>query len=395
MVQYIPPPDPRSLLPPLLACLPTAFVSSRPPPDFLPLLSPILRQRLQLLAGDAPTASGSWLPLLCWDPRQGAQLPDVIEGIQLEPHPVSGEIELGDIKPAKYRRTDTETLHAQLILDDYGLSAVYLWCMGDESAGGHAWRLAELRILNEQDVAVQWTDSIAEANENFRNQNFVEALQDWVPRQSNGNYNGIAHQPSNQEDNDDDDDYWNSYDRTPGRTPLKRSPAPTAPNASITDRKRSTSELDYYARYETEVQPALDAHDPSEAASEQHESTLNGNVLSIGQEDYKPQLQSVLPNGNSTADTPTSPYRTRSTSNQTDDNVSQPRPISPPSPGHVARLEESASSHSQAEVGIRQHISSETKNLFRLARSAGIDRAEFTQIMNREIESLAMLDMDE
>src|ERR1700722_5722616 len=103
MVMYIPPPAPRDLLPPLLACLPTAFASSRPPPALLPLLSPILRQRVQLLSCE------SWLPLLCWDAHAASKLPGIIENIQLEPPPVSGEVELRDVETIQYRRLDPET----------------------------------------------------------------------------------------------------------------------------------------------------------------------------------------------------------------------------------------------------------------------------------------------
>ncbi|KAL9032118.1 MAG: hypothetical protein Q9180_006688, partial [Flavoplaca navasiana] len=75
----IPPPAAETLLPPLLACLPTAFASTRPPPALLPLLSPILRQRVQLLSGSTSSPSDSWLTKLTWDPTKAEGLAPVVE----------------------------------------------------------------------------------------------------------------------------------------------------------------------------------------------------------------------------------------------------------------------------------------------------------------------------
>jgi hypothetical protein len=62
--------------------------------------------------------------------------------------------------------------------------------------------------------------------------------------------------------------------------------------------------------------------------------------------------------------------------------------------GSVDRLEREAASHSQAEVGIKQHISTDIKSLYRLARSAGIDRVEFERIVKTELEVLSMMDVE-
>jgi hypothetical protein len=58
-------------------------------------------------------------------------------------------------------------------------------------------------------------------------------------------------------------------------------------------------------------------------------------------------------------------------------------------------LEREAESHSQAEIAIKQHISTDIKSLFRLARSAGIEREEFERIIQRELEVLPMLELDQ
>lgn len=79
------------------------------------------------------------------------------------------------------------------------------------------------------------------------------------------------------------------------------------------------------------------------------------------------------------------------------DAIESPRPSSSASSlsGSVARLQQQAEDHSQAEVGIKQHISTDIKSLFRLARSAGIERAEFERIVRTELDCLGLMDMEQ
>jgi hypothetical protein len=51
--------------------------------------------------------------------------------------------------------------------------------------------------------------------------------------------------------------------------------------------------------------------------------------------------------------------------------------------------------HSQAELAIKQHISTDIKSLFRMARASGIDREEFERIIQRELEVLPLLERDQ
>src|SRR6266487_4225572 len=117
MVASVPLPQPRTLLPPFIACLQTAGLSIRPPPALLPLLSPILRQRVQLFTSTATASEGqthqrqvSWLSLLCWNEDVASKLPAIVEKYadKFEPHPVSGEIEMEAFDEGKmqYRRVD-------------------------------------------------------------------------------------------------------------------------------------------------------------------------------------------------------------------------------------------------------------------------------------------------
>lgn len=398
-----PPPDPRDLLPPLLACLPTAFVSPRPPPALLPLLSPLLRQRATYLAADTTSQNEGWLPLLSWDVGRAAKLPRVVEGMHLEPHPVSGEIELDDMRPAKYRRLDEETLHARLEVEQFELLPIFVWCESDEhGATGPGWKLAELRSIEDLDDGTEWYDTIPEATEAASTQAIPQIRQ-------NGAANGdSAHQPTQNED-EDDDDYWASYDRTPGRTPAqKNSPAPPAMSSASgpTNRQRTQSELDYYARYGSEVQPAMDAHDPDEAHPELGESTVNGDSLVASRSPPQPSSdgRTSRPNGTSLypADT-LSPLQTIPS------DVSAPQPISPTSStgsNSVERLESKAAEMSEAlslgggmtrgsdraQMAVKQHVSTDIKSLFRLARSSGMEREEFERIVRTELDCLGMME---
>lgn len=390
--QIIPQPDSRELLPPLLACLAISGKAKEAPPGLLPLVSPILRQRLQLVATD------DWLSLLCWDRDVAAKLPSVIENIHAEPHPASGEIEPEDPDQILYRRSDPETLHARLVLSEFGIIPAYLWCTGGD--GGNRWLLAELRGIEDADDGTEWFESLSEANEaGFRRK----------PAKSNGysTQQPTQHPQLQQEDNEDDDDgsYWAAYDQTPhNRTPAqKRSPAPQTNNR--TQIGPTQSELEYFARYASEVQPALDAHDPDEESPAAGESTLNGNALNYIRAPHTEPLETsnLGPNGYDSSLPP--PYMNGSGGESRTEHIesvdevqhaalNHPRPSSSSSSRSVEKLEREAASHSQAELAIKQHISTDMKSLFRLARASGIEREEFERIILRELEVLPLLERD-
>lgn len=401
-----PPPSPRELLPPLLACLPTSFVSPRPPPALLPLLSPLLRQRVNFLN---TSGNDGWLPLLSWDPQRASKLPVVIERMDLEPHPVSGELELEDPRPAKYRRLDEETLHARIELEQFGLLPVYVWCEKDEHGGTDpGWKLADLRALDDANDGNQWFESPSEANE-------AEVARSSSVSHVDGATNGhSARQPQavpREEEDDDNDDYWAQYDETPSRTPApKRSPAPVSSSAnqsSNPNRPRSRSEMDYFARYGSEVQPALDSHDPDEASHELGHSTLNGDSLvqargpeaSSGSEikEQADYLSSLKPHAGWDQT-----QSSAAAEQETNGELSMPRAISPTtSHSDIDKLEERAAEMSthggsdRAQLAIKQHISTDIKSLFRLAKTTGMARSEFERIVRTELDVLGLMEQDE
>ncbi|KIX01534.1 uncharacterized protein Z518_09260 [Rhinocladiella mackenziei CBS 650.93] len=371
MVELVPPPDPHTLLPPLLACLPTSFASPRPPPALLPLLSPILRQRLHLNTSGA--SRENWAPLLCWDAGKGEILKDKIESAVFEPHPASGEIEVGDIRQLSYKRFDEETLRAQIPLADWPFTALYLWCTGSEE--GDAWKLAELLPFDpDLQGDPSWSASIAEANESSQERLVNEALQE-ADRAANALPHRNLSVPQA-----DEDDYWAMYDKTPGRTPAR--------NASAEPHHNGTSEDHYYARYES-VQPVMDNHDPDEVMEGTEGSTLNGHAL-----------QHLLSRHSDLhMDRSPPPYQGSLDAHpeEKEVEVTHPVPSSPSSKGSdaVARLEERAERYGASEIGIRQHISASLKSMYRLAKSAGMDREEFERIVQRELETLSILDKDD
>ncbi|EKV05443.1 hypothetical protein Pdw03_3176 [Penicillium digitatum] len=374
MVELINPPETRELLPPLLACLPLAFVSPRAPPTLLPLLSPILRQRVGVLSSLSTSSTESWLQLLCWDAGKAERLQSVIDGAIFEPHPVSGEIELPDELPVTYKRIDDETLKARVPLTEYSLMVVFLWCPTDEEGGGRGWRVGEL--LPREGPAEDdngWASSIGEANVLAKEALLAETLK--AAEEEKSQVNSM--------ENDDDDDYWAQYDSTPGA----KTPAP--PSGSSRPGPSGLSEQSYFSQY-SDVQPAMDNHDPTEEQPEVGPSSLNGDMLA--------SLLRRQVNGVNLDDEP----RTNGYSpdhvprDKAAQDLSHPRPASASSGSSdaIAKLEHEAESQSTYEVGVKQHIGTSIKSLFRLAKATGISRAEFQALVSMELELLKITDDD-
>lgn len=396
MSSNVQPPDHACLLPPLLACLPTGFASPRPPPALLPLLSPILRQRVQLLSASNDSPTDSWLPLLCWRPDSAEKLAIIVESEAFELHPVSGEIEYGEIRPIEYRLLDEETLQARVAIVDLGLVVIYLWCQGDQEGGGDGWRVSEVLPLagNSQNLSEKWYPTIHAGQQSVNITNTAEGRGE--RRSSNTTGTADSSRKGNIEeksregrgDEDDDDDYWAQYDKTPGRTPAAtRSPKPD--DASVTTgRARTTSEAAYFDQY-SQVQPEMDNDDPSQEKETIGESSLNGNILTNTASG--PPSEETMPNGFLRQAVDHNPVPDRQTSE-----LSQPIATSPTADSKtVHRLEDSARLHSNAEAAIRQHVSTSIKSMFRLCRATGIDRSEFDEMVKTELETLSMLTEDD
>jgi hypothetical protein len=316
----------------------------------------------------------------------------VAKNERFEPHPVSGEVEIDweNEVDVTYKRVDEETLQSLVSLRDLGLAVKLIWCVNDELGGGDGWRIGEVVVLDSNNGS--WGQkSIGQAESIFSQQNQNQNLLSSY-NQCNGTNSLLT--PEAEDDDEDDADYWAQYDNTPARTPApKHSPAPPAMTNGLGGDLRAhldgpngteEGEEEYYKQYST-VQPAMDNHDPDEAAQ-------NGHVeSSLGKEDIVTaelsQQQHHFP--------PPLPEDMEWTEGE---GLKQPRPGSSGSSGSdtVAKLERIAQREKEgSEVGIRQHIGTSVKSLYRLAKGAGIERGEFERIVRTELECLGLMDEDD
>ncbi|KAI1799872.1 hypothetical protein F4811DRAFT_71438 [Daldinia bambusicola] len=374
-------PDVQQVLGNLLPSLPAAALSAHPADNVLPLLSPILRQRVQLLSS---ASADPWIRLLCYEPGNVPKLTEIAQGDRLEPHPVSGEVEVDweyDTE-IRYRRVDEETLQALVILKDLGLSFRLVYCVGDP-VGGDGWKVGEVNVVEKPSPFSSFggVSDISEAERQFK-----EARS--RPVQSNGLTNNHQSAPVVEDDDDDDDDYWARYDATPARTPaIKRSPAPQSNHGVST-----TAEDDYYAQYD-DVQPAMDNHDPDEEANYEIAPPLGLSAKpSNGSEVEEVEI-------NETQGTWTLAPRPKSPSAHSrsgdDPTIVHPYPRPASSTGSnasVEKLEAAAAKQEQNDFGVKQHVSRSIKSLFLLSRASGIDREEFERLVKTELDILGLMD---
>ena len=391
MIQTIPTPNHRELLQPLLACLYTASTSTHPPPSLLPLISPILQQRVNLLAGTSSYAD-SWLPLVCWESSEAGKLIGIIRGKPFEPHPVSGEFDFGDVQELLYRRPDEETLHARVAIPDLGLIVVYLWCERVHGRVESDWRVSEVKPVEtfSEDTSNGWSASIPEAEAKWRKKVMTKEPSEVssIP---------TIQEPQSAESRaieDDEDTYWARYDFTPGRSPGPRPPGinQTEPASTTLDFSRAgptTSDDEYYARYE-KIQPEMENDDPSQNRKVLGESSINGNAVvpSTGQVPPSPPYGSLHLSLR---------HRMSGSEAKPEDSMINHSPASSTSRASptVARLEESAETISHGEMAIRQHVSTTIKSLFRLSRASGVDRLEFDELVRTELDTLGLLEEDD
>lgn len=350
MAESIALPDPNHLIPPLLACLPLAFTSSRPPPALLSLVTPIIRQRLQVLGNSS--SSQHWLSRLCWGQTNAEKLQEIVERGTFEPHPSSGEIELGEIYPTTFKRFDENTLHAQLLLKDWDLVAIYLWCV--EGAASSSWKLAELLPYDTStQYESRWVPSIDLANALAASESMsARNHEDSTSRERN------TSQPS------EDDDYWARYAKMSTETSDNADGWPLSNGATSPPRDTKGNHYDRYSQ----VQPMMDSHDPYEQSAEGIDSSIQGDVL----DGMLQQLQmGRVP--------PPPPESVSSRASSV-------------GPGIVGRLERKADDQSSARVAVRQHIASSMKSLYRLAMTTGMERDEFNDLVERELQTNELVD---
>lgn len=398
--------DLQDMLVPALACLPVAFVSPQPPPSFLSLLSPILRQRIHLSASTndqsnlMPSQRDTWLSQLTWSRDKASDLADAVGSMQLEAHPVSGEIELfsdgTDAGKVWYKRLDAETVQARCDVPQHKVGFVWTWCERDTGGTGlealqggapteakSGWRISEVLPLGSSDSASLdgWYQDLVVAQEHIAN----------LPAQplTNGTMSHSELAVDNASE-DGDDDYWAAYDRTPGKGSRQAS-IDNMHQARPNGLHRMNSD-DYYSRYGNEVQPAMDNHDPDEEAQQ----TLANGVPQQQEDDTSNGLSEWLRRESRTrsdtlrpGDQPDGMHASEGSSKS----HAQPTAAAAQDPvwAAVASLEAQAASNDAVETTVRQHISGEIKNLYRLARGVGMDHEDFKQHVSRELELVGLL----
>lgn len=419
-------PDIESLVRPVLSALPGASASTVPPTTVLPLLSPILRQRVQLLSG--ASSNDPWIRLLTYDTSKVSKLTEIAQSGSLDPHPVSGEVEMDwdyDVR-IKYRRLDQETLQTLVVLGEFDLFIRLVYCVNDKDGGGDGWRVGEVGVASDPSPVESFGGypTLEEAEKAFK------AQQPSVPEIKPVAQVSIQAEPTVEED--DDDDYWGRYDATPSQTPGQgRSPAPPSLGAGLNTQntnlfERSASAEDaYFAQYES-VQPAMDPHDPDEEALQGGAlgggAPLSGHLLRRSpspkqQRVFEPPVASsaaappplgLSGDGNGNYIPSRSPSdesgsgsgggrRLSQADEERTESLAHPRPASSASSNGsrmVAKLEETAEAQDRVEFGIKQHVSRSIRSLFQLSRGAGITREEFERMVKNELDVLSMVEDD-
>lgn len=391
MTSTIATPDLRGILTPLLPSLPAAALSTQPAPAILPLLSPILRQRVQLLSS---ASTEPWLRLLSYDKGKDARLAEVARSDRLEPHPVSGEVEVDwdyDVQ-TQYRRLDEETLQALVVLEDFELFFRLVYCINDEAGGGDGWRVGEISVPDKSNPFAS-----------FAGHSSVEAAENLF-RQQGANTNTATSQPASfavadqpvhdkqEEEDDDDDDYWARYDATPARSPAPQS----APQQTRAPTHQAEEDDAYFAQYDN-VQPAMDNHDPDEAQAAQQ---ITGSAPPLGLQHPVDAGAGAGEEANETNGAWTlapSPGGRSQEEEERTASLAHPRPESSASSNGsntVLKLEEQAGRQEASEFGVKQHVSRSIRSLFLLSRAAGIDRDEFERMVKTELDVLGMVEED-
>jgi len=383
----------------VLEALAGAAVATQPPEAILTRLTPILRQRVQLLSAGS---TEPWLRLLTYDPARVQLLSAIATSTALDPHPVSGEIEVDwDAQvETRYRRLDVETLQILVVLSELNLFFRLLFVVGDPD-GGDGWRVGEVGVPNPHIIETfGGFPDINEAEKAFQaTRGTVRAAE---PAWSSPAIN------TDDDDDNDDDDYWDRYDATPSRTPartpaVKRSPAPQTlapPSQLAIPRSQSTEAEDaYFALYDS-VQPAMDNHDPDEEIHLEGYAGPPGPAVAqparVNSEPATTTERRETSQGPTLAQPiPIKPGSSRSSVSRGSGQGTHPRPSSSASSNAsqtVAKLEEVAESRGQTEYGVKQHISRSIRSLFLLSRASGIDREEFERMVRTELDVLGMVE---
>ncbi|KAI0555179.1 hypothetical protein F4679DRAFT_155328 [Xylaria curta] len=389
-VSPIRPPNIQETIGSLIPSLRAAAVSLQPPESVLPLLTPILRQRVQLLSFSS--TNDPWIRLLCYDTSKVPKLTEIAQGERLEPHPVSGEVEIDWDYDAetRFRRLDEETLQALVVVRELELAFRLVYCTVDEGVEG--WKVGEVTVPDTPSPFSSFggVSAIAEAERQFKESKQPKST---LASTASAFLKHYSSQVAEQEEEDDDDDYWARYDATPGtKTPaMKKSPAP-----QMTQKWNASSEDDYFAQYD-DVQPAMDNHDPDEEVNVDVSRPLG--LASRATDTTQTELSDdeIAENGIKGSWTLAEPPGSSSPPSGNSDEPGLLHPLPRPassagSNASVEKLEAAAARQEQNDFGVKQHVSRSIKSLFLLSRASGIDREEFERMVKTELDTLGLLE---
>lgn len=376
----------EELLSPLLASLPAAAVSTQPPSALLPLLSPILRQRVQFLSS---STSNPWISLLSYDDTSEVELKSIASSNLLELHPVSGlvEIDWESDTTIQFNRVDCETLQALVLIRRLNLSIKLLWCINDPSGfdGCNGWRIGEVWISKSDDL-IWGVDSICLAEEVFVSR---QALKTENFNQSELNQSHIT---SESEEKKEDDNYWARYNEVAAQTPPpEQLPISSAVNYGPDGMIENDDE--YYSQYDL-VQPAMDSHNPVKSVDNSfYGSRMTSKQIIEASTIIEDNYLSLQKNGYETLND-----RSVDSSILLTNNImphqGQNDHVSISSSKIVNRFEEQATSDFLSRNAIKTHIEASLKSLYRLARTTGIERGEFDRIVRVQLEFLSLMNDD-
>ncbi|KAF8455667.1 hypothetical protein BGX38DRAFT_1249082 [Terfezia claveryi] len=417
----IPPPSVEDLLPPFLAHIPIAFSSPQPPPSLLPLLAPILRSRVRLLSSFIPdnpattttsprSPTDSWLSLLTWS-STGAEFCQHLSQQDFSPHP-SGEFEIGEYEFKGVRRVDEETVKARVELLERGIEIVYVWVDEKEDKDeGAGWKIVDVRLVKGQEPERgEWYPTVTSAEGGFREEREKRRIESEPMKESQlvtpsskpiaNSYLSPSFSFPPPGDDEEDNSYWDMYDRSPARTP------------AVQHQTQIQSEDDYFARY-ANIQPALDSGEEVKEPPQSQENSytapppIYSNYNSSTTNAFpQPQPTQTLPQPQSQSSTflppiplspPTSsPSKSASIHSHTPPfasvEIKIPSPRSGSPSASISALEDLANQQLQAETGVKQHISTSIKSLFRLAKVVGMGREEFERVVRTELGVLGMVE---
>lgn len=338
-----------------------------------------------LCDGTAP-----WLPLLSYNEENGEQLLSKVVALEmLEPHPVSGEVELDiDLRNIlkNYTRLDEETIVCKMEIGELGMEVRGTYCLNDTEGGGSGWRISEIGTIGAsfrgEGIFESWTHSPSAAEEEWR----IRIKN----KQEAPNING--YEDKQEEEEDDDAAYWAQYDNEATSTPAPPTQPSSAPPMGFGIKSSGNAEDDYYNRYGS-VQPAMDGHDPDEAVEGVDSGLGSHHVQQYNQPSQTPHQQDtniMQPRPHSSSHSSASggarsaivsalEEKAEADSIQHSPVVVSPLHLSPSSQPSVDR-------ETQSEVAIRQHISTSLKSMYRLARATGMDRESFRELVEREAQ---------